>query len=55
MFYLPVDCRELSPNGVRGDATIASTEIGTRIWSFMVEKGVEIVERFKAVETTLPD
>lgn len=54
MFYLPVNYSELSPNGVRGDATIASAEIGAKIWSFMVEKGVQIVERFKDVETKLP-
>ncbi len=54
MFYLPVNYSELSPNGVRGDATIASEEIGAKIWSFMVEKGVQIVERFKDVETKLP-
>ena len=54
MFYMPVDYSELSPNGVRGDATIASADIGARIWSFMVDKGVKIVERFKAVDTRVP-
>ncbi|MCV0378352.1 creatininase family protein [Nitratireductor sp.] len=51
MFYLPVDYSELSPNGVRGDATIASREVGAEMWSGFVKKGVEIVERFKQVDT----
>lgn len=51
MFYLPVDYSELSPNGVRGDSTIASSEVGSRIWDGFVERGVAIVERFKDVDT----
>ncbi|WP_172292790.1 creatininase family protein [Pseudoruegeria sp. HB172150] len=51
MFYLPVDYSELSPNGVRGDASIASKEVGEKIFNGLVDKGVEIVERFKQVDT----
>lgn len=51
MFYLPVDYSEISANGVRGDATIASAEVGEKIWTGFVNKGVEIVERFKTVNT----
>ena len=51
MFYLPVDYNELSPNGVRGDASIASSEVGAKIWSGFIDRGVEIIERFKQVDT----
>lgn len=51
MFYLPVDYNELSPNGVRGDATIASSEVGAKIWSGFLERGVDIIERFKTIDT----
>ena len=51
MFYLPLDYDELSPNGVRGDATIASREVGEKIWKRFIEIGIEIVNRFKKVQT----
>jgi len=51
MFYLPMNYDEVSPNGVRGDATIASREIGERIWERFIQIGVEIVERFRTIQT----
>ncbi len=50
-FYLPIDYTEISPNGVLGDASIARREIGERIWKRFIQIGVEIVERFKEVNT----
>lgn len=51
MFYLPIDYDEVSPKGVRGDAAIATREIGEKIWERFTQIGVTIVERFKQVET----
>ena len=51
MFHLPLDYDEVSPSGVLGDATIASREVGEKIWERFIQKGTEIVERFKKVQT----
>lgn len=51
MFYLPMEYDELSPNGVRGDADIASAEIGAKIWNEFLVIGTEIIQRFKDVDT----
>jgi creatinine amidohydrolase len=51
MFYLPLDYDEVSPSGVLGDASIATKEVGEKIWKHFIQKGTEIVERFKKIET----
>ena len=50
-FHLPIDYEEISPNGVLGDASIASREIGKRIWERFIQNGVEIVEQFRKIDT----
>lgn len=51
MFYLPLDYDEISPSGVLGDASIASGEIGEKIWKRFIQNGIDIVERFKTIQT----
>ena len=51
MFYLPLDYDEVSPNGVRGDPSICSREVGEKIYKRFIQIGSEIVDRYKKVET----
>jgi len=50
-FYLPLDYDEISPAGVLGDASIAARDVGERIWLRFIQIGVQIVEKFKTIDT----
>lgn len=53
LIYLPLDYREVSPNGVLGDPAIASRVRGEQLFHALVEIGVDIVRRFREIETRI--
>ncbi len=48
--HIYCDMKEVTPNGVLGDVSIASAEAGKKIIDNIIEKGVEFVEIFKTID-----
>ena len=53
LLHMAVDYREISPNGVLGSADMASADIGAAIMGEFLRIGVDIVNRFKILNTRL--
>ena len=51
--HVYTDMKEITPNGVIGDAKIASKEAGEKIITHIIDRGVEFIEIFKEIETRI--
>lgn len=53
--HIYVDMKDISDNGVLGDATIASKEVGQKLIQRVVDIGIEFVNIFEQVNTSTTD
>lgn len=52
-WHMYLDYQELTPNGVLGDHTLASAEVGRRTIDRFVEIGIKVVNRFAEIPTRI--
>lgn len=53
IWHMYLDYNELTPNGVIGDVTLPSAEVGRRTLDRLVEIGSKVVRRFAEIDTRL--
>lgn len=53
VWHMYMDYNELTPNGVVGDVTLPSAEVGRRTLDRLVEIGSKVVRRFAEIDTRL--